>query len=61
MKSIIAFIIKLRVMKPNLTEAAVKNHEELFPDSPSTLLQTDPELVEIFNNFAFDEVLSYVR
>ena len=40
-----------------LTDAAVRNHEELFPNHQSTLQQTDPELIEIFDNFAFDEVV----
>jgi 4-carboxymuconolactone decarboxylase len=43
----------------NLTNAAINNHEELFPSHRSTLQQTDPELIEIFDNFAFDEVISY--
>ncbi|SCG85685.1 carboxymuconolactone decarboxylase family protein [Methanobacterium congolense] len=42
-----------------ISENAKKNHEELFPDHESTLKITDPELIEIFDNFAFDEVLSY--
>lgn len=46
-------------VKLNLTEAAIKNHEELFPDHKSTLQATDPELIEVFDNFAFDEVISY--
>jgi 4-carboxymuconolactone decarboxylase len=45
--------------KINLTEAAVKNHEELFPNHKSTLQITDPELIEVFDNFAFDEVIRY--
>jgi 4-carboxymuconolactone decarboxylase len=40
-----------------ITEAAQRNHDILFPDDRSTLKVTDPELVEIFDNFAFDEVL----
>jgi len=43
----------------SISEKANKNHEELFPNHKSTLKFTDPELVEIFDNFAFDEVLSY--
>jgi 4-carboxymuconolactone decarboxylase len=43
----------------HLTETAVRNHEELFPGHVSTLLQTDPEFIELFDNFAFDEVLQY--
>jgi 4-carboxymuconolactone decarboxylase len=38
-------------------EVAKKNHEALFPGHTSTLAVTDPELVETFDNFAFDEVL----
>src|SRR5208283_807040 len=42
-----------------ISETAQKNHEELFPNLKSTLRDTDPELIEVFDNFAFDEVLSY--
>lgn len=42
-----------------ITETARRNHEELFPNHRSTLKRTDPELVEIFDNFAFDEVLRH--
>jgi len=42
-------------MAPNPT--AQKNHEQLFPGHVSTLASTDPELIEYFDNFAFDEVL----
>jgi 4-carboxymuconolactone decarboxylase len=45
--------------KPNLTEVAIRNHEELFPNHQSTLQTTDPELIEVFDNFAFDEVVGY--
>ena len=44
-------------MAPN--ERAQKNHDELFPGNVSTLALTDPELIEVFDNFAFDEVLSH--
>ena len=44
-------------MAPN--EQAQKNHDELFPGHVSTLAVTDPELIEIFDNFAFDEVLRH--
>jgi 4-carboxymuconolactone decarboxylase len=44
-------------MAPN--EHAQKNHDELFPAYVSTLAVTDPELIEVFDNFAFDEVLSH--
>ena len=41
----------------SITERALRNHEELFPDHKSTLKGTDPELIEVFDNFAFDEVI----
>ncbi|MDP4187515.1 MAG: carboxymuconolactone decarboxylase family protein [Bacteroidota bacterium] len=43
----------------SISEVANKNHEELFPNHKSTLKVTDPELIDVFDNFAFDEVLSY--
>lgn len=42
-----------------ISEAARRHHDELFPDRESTLARTDPELVEYFDNFAFDEVLDH--
>lgn len=41
-----------------LTEAAKKYHERLFPGYESKFLETDPEFIERFDNFAFDEVVS---
>ena len=41
-----------------ISEAAHQHHEELFPNHQSTLKVTDPELIEIFDNFAFDEIIS---
>lgn len=41
-----------------ISEAARRNHDELFPGRISTLARTDPELIEHFDNFAFDEVIS---
>jgi len=38
---------------------AQHNHDQLFGSHLSTLSQTDPELIEYFDNFAFDEVLCY--
>lgn len=43
----------------SINETANKNREELFSDHESTLKITDPELIEVFDNFAFDEILSY--
>lgn len=41
-----------------ISETAHRNHEELFPRHESILQKTDPELIEVFDNFAFDEVLA---
>jgi len=45
--------------KINISETALRNHEELWPDYQSKAGQTDPELIEVFDNWAFDEVISY--
>ncbi|HEX9089314.1 MAG TPA: carboxymuconolactone decarboxylase family protein [Arthrobacter sp.] len=42
-----------------LTDEARQNHDKLFPGHVSTLAVTDPELIESFDNFAFDEVLRH--
>ena len=42
-----------------ISETAQKNHDQLFPGHVSALKVTDPELIEIFDNFTFDEVLRY--
>jgi 4-carboxymuconolactone decarboxylase len=42
-----------------VSDTARRNHEELFPGHVSSLAVTDPELVEYFDNFAFDEVLRH--
>ena len=44
-------------MAPNVR--AQKNHDALFPGHVSRLAVTDPELIETFDNFAFDEVLAH--
>ena len=41
------------------TTHAQHNHDQLFGNRLSTLSQTDPELIEYFDNFAFDEVFSH--
>jgi 4-carboxymuconolactone decarboxylase len=51
-----------RTHRPGIiSEAAHKNHEELFPNHKSTLKVTDPELIEVFDNFAFNEVLAHTQ
>lgn len=47
------------IAKTNLTETAVRNHKELFPEGTKEIKSTDPELAGILGNFAFDEVLQY--
>jgi alkylhydroperoxidase/carboxymuconolactone decarboxylase family protein YurZ len=42
-----------------MSETARKNQDELFPGHVSALAVTDPELIEVFDNFAFDEVLGH--
>ncbi len=42
-----------------ISETAQQNHDELFPGHVSTLKVTGPELIEIFDNFAFDETLRH--
>jgi 4-carboxymuconolactone decarboxylase len=42
-----------------ISETARQNHDELFPGHVSTLKVTDPELIEIFDNFTFDETLRH--
>jgi len=42
-----------------ISEQAQRAHDELFPDHRSTLKATDPELIELFDNFAFDEVIAH--
>ena len=42
-------------MAPN--DRARQNHDVLFPDHVSALARTDPELIDVLDNFAFDEVL----
>ncbi|MGC3994837.1 MAG: carboxymuconolactone decarboxylase family protein [Propionicimonas sp.] len=42
-----------------VSDAARANHDRLFGDGVSNLSVTDPELVEYFGNFAFDEVLAH--
>jgi 4-carboxymuconolactone decarboxylase len=42
-----------------VSDTARRNHDELFPGHVSTLATTDPELIETFDNFAFDEILQH--
>lgn len=42
-----------------ITDSAKKYHEKMFPGYVSSFLQTDPEFIERFDNFAFDEVVNH--
>ncbi|MDO4541363.1 MAG: carboxymuconolactone decarboxylase family protein [Bacillota bacterium] len=41
-----------------ITEKARIYHDRMFPNHGSDLLETDPEFIERFDNFAFDEVVN---
>lgn len=41
-----------------ITEFSKQYHEKMFPRGVSKLLETDPEFIELFDNFAFDEVIN---
>jgi len=41
-----------------ITKRAKEYHEKMFPGYVSKFLETDPEFIERFNNFAFDEVVN---
>ena len=42
-----------------ISKTAHENHEKLFPNYQSTLKVTDPEFIELYDNFAFDQALGY--
>ncbi len=44
-----------------LTDKAIENREKVLPYFESELNMTDPEFMEIFNNFLYDEVQINVR
>ena len=44
-----------------MTDNAKKYHEKMFPGYVSDFLRTDPEFIEAFDNFAFDEVVNQDR
>lgn len=41
-----------------ITKFAKEYHEKMFPGCVSKFLTTDPEFIERFDNFAFDEVIN---
>ena len=42
----------------DISEFAKRYHEKMFPDCNPEFAETDPEFVERFQNFAFDEVVN---
>lgn len=45
-------------MEMAITEFSKRYHEKMFPGYVSKFLETDPEFIERFDNFAFDEVIN---
>lgn len=44
-----------------VTDNAKEYHEKMFPGYVSSFLNTDPEFIERFDNFAFDEVVNHSK
>ena len=43
----------------SITQRSKEYHEKMFPGYVSDYLRTDPEFIERFDNFAFDEVVNH--
>ena len=43
----------------SITKFSKEYHEKMFPGYHSSFLETDPEFIERFDNFAFDEVVKH--
>ena len=43
----------------SITDASKKYHEKMFPGYHSSFLKTDPEFIERFDKFAFDELVNH--
>lgn len=54
-----AAVSSAKSVAPRLRAAAVETRAQLFSGCESELAATDPELIEIFDNFTFAEVLGY--
>ena len=54
-----AAVSSAKSVAPRLRAAAVETRAQLFSGCESELAATDPELIEIFDNFAFADVLGY--
>jgi len=42
-----------------ISQEAQREHDALFPHHEPTLKETDPEFIELFDNWAFGEVPSH--
>lgn len=42
----------------SISKFAHDYHERIFPSYESQLAKTDPEFIELFDNFVFDEVVN---
>lgn len=42
----------------SITQVSKKYHDRMFPGYQSGFLETDPEFIERFDNFVFDEVVN---
>lgn len=51
--------LKSQNMESKISETAHKTHEQLWPGYESRAGATDPELIQVFDNFAFDEILQH--
>lgn len=43
----------------SISEIAHQNHEALWPNYSSKAAKTDPDLIQVFDNFSFDEVINH--
>ncbi len=53
------FKVPLYNVENSLSPLAIMNHEELWPNYISKAKETDPDLIEVFDNFAFDDVIKH--
>ena len=53
------FKAPLYEVENSLSAQAIMNHEQLWPEYVSKAKETDPDLIEVFDNFAFDEVINH--
>lgn len=57
MSTMTAFAQSNKTMEPQITKFAQEYNERMFPGHESDFKRTDPEFIERFDNFAFDEVI----